>query len=55
MTVKFLNPQGRLNVADLNYQQIEKLRGLEGYIVLEPKVLTIHRRKEFVECEACSS
>ena len=35
MTVTFINPAGRKNQADLTSEQVAKLRGLEGYTVLE--------------------
>lgn len=53
MKVIFINPQGNKNEADLTQEQLERLRKLEGYVVVSP-VITIHR-KPFVECESCSS
>lgn len=60
MTINFINPEGRANTADLSAEQVEALKQIAGYKVVEsfdlpevPKV-RIHR-KPFEECEACSA
>jgi hypothetical protein len=53
MPVKFINPQGRLNEAFLSVEQVEKLKRLEGYIVLEqPKVRISISDSVCTACEA---
>jgi hypothetical protein len=36
MRVIFINPEGNKNEADLTQEQLDRLRKLEGYVVVSP-------------------
>ena len=42
MLTKFVNPEGRMNEADLSVEQVEKLKKTTGYTVLEKPKLRVH-------------
>jgi len=42
MLTKFINPEGRMNEADLSEEQVEKLKKTAGYTVLEKPKLRVH-------------
>jgi hypothetical protein len=51
MLTKFINPEGRVNEAELSVEQVERLKKTEGYTVIEPKKLRISISDEV--CTSC--
>jgi len=69
MKVRFTNPQNRVNEAELDEKQVELLKRLSGYSIMEDVIvdpfkddtpavspkLTIHKAEDDIGCAACSA